>query len=216
MIFAGPALSGKTTLVRSFHLYASKQEGILTSLVQWATWASSKEPLIEPKSKSTQIAEDFKDRTIGAEFHLLKVEDDLYLNIQDLAGQEGFYALHSALLHQKQQAIFFVIFNLENSIEQLQKDVKSQLKMILSHSTCQTTKSIIFLGTHVDQVRNASTKIEQAKHLLCELEGTFNINNSQKLFVDARNPSDKEMADILKSTRELATQIRTRLVSVQL
>ena len=218
MIVAGPALSGKTTLVRSFRHYASKQKGILASLVPWASWASwtsTKEPSIEPKSKSTQIAKDFKDRTIGAEFHLLKVEDDLYLNIQDLAGQEGFYALHSALLHQKQEAIFFVIFNLKNSLQQLQQDVSTQLKIIVSHFS-PTEKRIVFLGTHVDQVRNVSTKIEQAKHLLSELEGTFNINSSEKRFVDAKNPSDKEMADILESIKELASQIRKSLVSVQL
>ena len=209
MIFAGPALSGKTTLVQSFHHYASKRKGILAPLIK------SKEPSFEPKKKSTQIAKDFKERTIGAEFHLLKVDKDLYLNIQDLGGQKGYYALHSALLHQKEEAIFLVIFNLENSIEQLQQDIMNQLKIIVTHSSSTTEKRIVFLGTHVDQVQNASTKIEQAKHLLSELEETFNINSSGKLFVDAKNLSDKEMADILTSTRELASQIRTSLVSVQ-
>ena len=196
--------------MQSFHHYASKKKGILASLIK------SKEPSVEPKKKSTQIVEDFKERTIGAEFHLLKVDKDLYLNIQDLAGQEGFYALHSALLHRKEEAIFFVIFNLENSIEQLQQDITNQLKIIASHSSSTTEKRIVFLGTHVDQVQNAMTKIEQAKHLLSELEEIFNINSSEKLFVDAKNLSDKEMTDILKSTRELASQIRTNLVSVQL
>ena len=195
--------------MQSFHHYASKKKGILESLIK------SKEPSVEPKKKSTQIADDFKERTIGAEFHLLKVDKDLYLNIQDLAGQEGFYALHSALLHQKEEAIFFVIFNLENSIEQLKQDVMNQLKIIVSHSSSTAEKKIVFLGTHVDQVQNASTKIKQAMHLLSELEETFNINSSEKFFVDAKNLSDKEMADILTSTKELASQIRTSLVSVQ-
>ena len=180
-----------------------------------ASLTKSKEPSVEPKKKSTQIADDFKERTIGAEFHLLKVDKDLYLNIQDLAGQEGFYALHSALLHQKEEAIFFVIFNLENSIEQLKQDVMNQLKIIVSHSSSTAEKRIVFLGTHVDQVQNASTKKEQAMHLLSELEETFNINSSEKFFVDAKNLSDKEMADILTSTKKLASQIRTSLVSVQ-
>ena len=181
-----------------------------------ASLIKSKEPLVEPKKKSTQIAEDFKERTIGAEFHLLKVDKDLYLNIQDLSGQEDFYALHSSLLHQKGEAIFFVIFNLENSIEQLQQDVMNQLKIIVSHSSSTTEKRIVFLGTHVDQVQNATTKIEQVKHLLSELEETFKINSSGKLFVNAKSLSDKEMTNILKSTKELASQIRTSLVSVQL
>ena len=196
--------------MQSFHHYASKKKGILASLVK------SKEPSVEPKKKSTQIAEDFQERTIGAEFHLLKVDKDLYLNIQDLAGQEGFYALHSALLHQKEEAIYFVIFNLENSMKQLKEDIMNQLKIIVSHSSSTTEKRIIFLGTHVDQVQDAPTKIKQAKHLLSGLEETFNINSFEKLFVDAKNLSDKEMADILTSTRELASQIRTSLVSVQL
>ena len=196
--------------MQSFHHYASKKKGILAPLIK------SKKPSVEPKKKSTQIAEDFKERTIGAEFHLLKVDKDLYLNIQDLAGQEGFYALHSALLHQKEEAIFFVIFNLENSIAQFRQDVMNQLKIIVSHASSTTEKRIVFLGTHVDQIRNASAKIEQAKHLLSELEETFNINSSEKLFVDAKNLSDKEMADILEITRELASQIRTSLVSLQL
>ena len=209
VIFAGPALSGKTTLVQSIRRHASKQKGI------WASLVSSKEPSIEPKGKNTQIAEDFKDRTIGAEFHLLKVAKDLYLNIQDLAGQEGFYALHSSLLHHD-ESIFFVIFNLENSNKQLQQEITNQLKIIVSHCSYSTEKSIIFLGTHLDQVPNASTKMEQTKHLLNDLEEIFSINNSVKLFVNAKNPSYEEMANILKSTRELASRIRTSLVSAEL
>ena len=208
MIFAGPALSGKTTLVQAFRRHASKQKGY------WASLVSSKEPSIEPKGKSTQIAEDFKDRTIGAEFHLLKVAKDLYLNIQDLAGQEGFYALHSALLHHD-ESIFFVIFNLKNSNEQLQQEITSQLKIIVSHQSSLNERSIIFIGTHLDQVPNVLTKMEQTKHLLNKLEETFSVKNSKKLFVNAKNPSYEEMANILESTRELASQIRTSLVSAE-
>ena len=206
VIFAGPALSGKTTLVQSFRHHASKQQGLWESIIK------SKEPSIKPLKKSTQIAEDLKERTIGSELHLLKADKDLYLNIHDLGGQECFYAMHSIFIHHE-ESVFFIIFSLEKDGKQLKKDITDQVRIVLSHCSPAAEKNIIFLATHVDRVHNVNIKEEQTKHILHQIEETFGISISDKLFVNAKNPSSNEMAGILKSTREMASQVRTRLVS---
>ena len=208
VIFAGPALSGKTTFVTSLHHYAAKQQGL------WGLIRKSKEPSVRPKKKSAQIAEDSRERTVGSELHLLKVNNDLYLNIQDLGGQESFYALHSIFIHHK-ESVFFVIFSLEKHEEQLKEDISNQVRIILSHCYSSAEKYIIFLGTHIDRVQNVPVKKEKIKHLLHQIGETFGISVSEKHFINAKNPSDDEMANILKSTREMASRVTTSLVSSQ-
>ena len=207
VIFTGPAFSGKTTLLKSLRQYANKQKGILGSLVK------SKEPSIEPERDSSQIVKDFKKRTIGIEHHLLKVEKDLYLNMQDLGGQESFYTLHSIFLHSE-DSIFFVIFNLENPKEQIIEDVSNQLKIILSHCSSTSKRNIVFLGTHLDQVANRTVKEQETECLLRQLEEKFNIVDiCDIIFLNAKDPPVQKMADIVQSIRKLASRIRENLVS---
>ena len=165
-------------------------------------------------TKSTQIAEDSKQRTIGSELHLFKADKDLYLNIHDLGGHECFYSLHSTFIHHE-ESVFFIIFSLEKDEIQLKEEISHQVKIVLSHCSPAAEKNIIFLATHIDRVQNADIKEEQTKHLLHKIEETFGISISEKLFVNAKNPSCNEMAHILKSTREMASRVRKRLVSRQ-
>ena len=208
VIFAGPALSGKTTLVTSLRHYASKQQSLWESIIK------AKEPSVKPTKKSTLIAADSMDRTIGSELHLLKVNKDLYLNLQDLGGQECFYALHSIFIHHK-ESVFFVIFSLEKHEEQLKEYISNQVRIILSHCYSSAEINIIFLGTHIDRVQNVTVKKEQIKHLLHQIGETFGISVSEKHFINAKCPSDDELANILKSTREMASRVTARLVSTQ-
>ena len=204
VILAGPAFSGKTTLMKSLRYYASKNKGFRKALL------GSKTPLIEPQLEDTYIAEDFKQRTVGAEFHLLKVDKDLYLNVQDLGGQECFYALHSTFIHNK-DAIFFVVFNLQNSKEQIIEDVRNQLRIIGAHS--YSFAQVILLGTHLDKVDRSTNKMDQTRCSLLEQGEKFNYNFSNIIFMNAKNPKDDEMAKLLKSTRELASAVKLSVVS---
>ena len=206
VIFVGPPFSGKTTLAKSLTQYVLKQRGILK------TKSTSRMPEIEPERrwKSKQFTRSFRDRTIGFENHLLEIDADLYLNIQDLAGHECFYTLHSIFLYNE-NSLFFVIFDLTKTREQLLEEISAQLKIILSHCTSDVNVNIVFIGTHLDKISFA--KAVETDLLLRQIEAKFNIGISDTIFLNAGSPKKDKMINLLKSTRKLAIQVKNKLVS---
>ena len=203
--FAGATMVGKTTLVNSlFDCFPT----------QWNFWSKSKKPpSYKAKKESMRIVEEQKQRTIGLDVHLTKAGAEHYFLLYDLGGQECFYTLHSLMIDCR-DSTFFVVFNLENILDDLKAEIDVQLKIVRSHHSTGGRPRIAFIGTHLDCV--TLQKMKSAEELIKgEILHEFDIETVCITFVDARKSSSSEIIDLFRTMKDIACQVLRNMVSIK-
>ena len=203
--FAGAVKVGKTTLANS----------ILDSFPrQWKFWDKSP-PTYRAKKDNSRIMEEQRERTVGLDVHLKKVSTGNYFLIYDLGGQECFYTLHSLLLNCE-ESIFFVVFNVENKYEELEHEIRNQLKIIHSHHFTGNKPRVIFVGTHLDCIvatEEKNTEENVRKLIMVKILGDFHVETVCIKFVDARNSNSHEIIGLSKQMKDVADKMLMNMVS---
>ena len=194
---------GKTTLVKSlFGCFPTN----------WNFW-SKRPPSYKAKNESMRIVEEHQQRTIGLDVHLTKAGTDHYFLLYDLGGQECFYTLHSLMINCS-DSTFFVVFNSENTLNDLKAEIDVQLKIIHSHHSTGGRPRIVFIGTHRDCV--TSQKMKNAEQLIKgEILHEFDIETACITFVDATKSSSSEIIDLFRTMKDIAGQVLRNMVRIK-
>ena len=201
--FTGAAKVGKTTLVKSLLNCFPKQWNIFLK----------NPPSYKAEKDSSKIVAGKRERTVGVDVHLRKAGEEHYFLVYDLGGEDCFCSLQSHLLICN-DSIFFVVFNVEDTFENIKTEINKQLQIISSHNSTGYKPHVFFVGTHFDRItENEKKKREIISKIIEEDAEHFQVKYECIMLVDARNSKSSEIIDLSKKMKTIAQDVLDDMVS---
>ena len=136
----------------------------------------------------------------------------------DLAGQQEYYASHSALLKDSiTSSLFIIVVNLCDNEEDIKQKLEFWISFLANHCTSVITKPhVIIVGSHSDVVRSRgedpSAKVNMEFLQTMHVASGFHIS---KLFIpmDCRQSNSHEIITLAESMKKSCDDLRRQLKS---
>ena len=201
----GSINSGKTTFVKSFLHYFG-----LNHVKRF--WRSLKlNASREGKKRLSGIDPYLEGNQMCVDVYLQNISEQLCLNVFDLGGHECFYATHSIFLRYE-DSIFFIVFSLMDSKDELARDIENQLGRIASHFPLDIKPNVIFIGTSFDAVTDFPNTQVNIQAIMSKMKKKFNLS-LDCIYINAKKPATEDLSNLKEKTLQMSRVLKENMVS---